>query len=163
MQYRFSGAERRCPLKCSLIVTHRGRGAGNRRKWAGMQHWNIDDVKQALASNTKMAFVTAGMGGGTEPQGARDCRNLSGVEYLSRNCYHPFPDKGNAGLIRRLKFELKTMWMHLVINNEESEMYGDFGISKPSQSRQYTGYCGKGIRKSLPFRIHQRDFADVKP
>ncbi len=58
------------PIKVQLgsILTE-GRGAGNRPevgKEAALE--NIEDVKQALANNTKMAFVTAGMGVAPAPE-----------------------------------------------------------------------------------------------
>ena len=48
-----------------------GRGAGNKPETgrdAAIE--NIEDVKKILGSNTKMVFITAGMGGGTGTGGA---------------------------------------------------------------------------------------------
>ncbi|PIF02438.1 MAG: cell division protein FtsZ, partial [Draconibacterium sp.] len=48
-----------------------GRGAGNKpEKGREAALENIEDVKKALKQNTKMVFVTAGMGGGTGTGGA---------------------------------------------------------------------------------------------
>ena len=45
-----------------------GRGAGNKPaigREAAIE--NLDDIKEILSKNTKMVFITAGMGGGTGP------------------------------------------------------------------------------------------------
>jgi cell division protein FtsZ len=60
------------PIKVQLgSALTEGRGAGNRPevgKQAALE--NIEDVKSALSNNTKMVFITAGMGGGTGTGGA---------------------------------------------------------------------------------------------
>jgi cell division protein FtsZ len=60
------------PVKIQLGVTlTEGRGAGNlpeRGEEAAIE--NYDDIKKVLAENTKMLFITAGMGGGTGTGGA---------------------------------------------------------------------------------------------
>jgi len=60
------------PVKIQLGVTlTEGRGAGNlpeRGEEAAIE--NYDDIKKVLEENTKMLFITAGMGGGTGTGGA---------------------------------------------------------------------------------------------
>src|SRR5660397_172053 len=63
-----SPIQNRVQLGASLTE---GRGAGNKPevgKQAALE--NIEDVKRALSENTKMVFITAGMGGGTGTGGA---------------------------------------------------------------------------------------------
>ncbi len=160
------------PIKVQLgsLLTE-GRGAGNRPEVgrdAALE--NIDDVKQALANNTKMAFVTAGMGGGTGTGGApviaETCQALG---YLTVGIVTiPFRNEGKRRInqaiegITELKNHVDAL---LVINNERiREMYGDFGISEAfSKADNILAIAAKGIAEiiTVPGYINV-DFADVE-
>lgn len=148
-----------------------GRGAGNKPevgKQAAME--NIEDVKSALSENTKMVFITAGMGGGTgtgaAPVIAQCCKEQG---YLTVAIVTiPFRNEGR----RRIKQayegikELATFVDSLlVINNERiREMYGDFGISEAfAKADNVLSTAAKGIAEiiTVPGYINV-DFADVE-
>jgi cell division protein FtsZ len=147
-----------------------GRGAGNKPqvgKESALE--NIEDVKTALSENTKMVFITAGMGGGTgtgaAPVIAQACKEAGfltvGIVTI------PFRNEGR----RRIKqaaegiAELeKYVDSLLVINNERiREMYGDFGISEAfAKADNVLATAAKGIAEiiTVPGYINV-DFADV--
>jgi len=148
-----------------------GRGAGNRPevgKQAALE--NIEDVKQALSTNTKMVFVTAGMGGGTGTGGApviaEACSTLGfltvGIVTI------PFRNEGKRRIKQAIEgiAELENyVDALLVINNERiREMYGDFGISEAfSKADNVLATAAKGIAEiiTVPGYINV-DFADVE-
>ncbi|HZH72965.1 MAG TPA: cell division protein FtsZ [Mariniphaga sp.] len=148
-----------------------GRGAGNRPevgKQAALE--NIEDVKQVLSKNTKMVFVTAGMGGGTGTGGAPVIAEACSSEgYLTVGIVTiPFRNEGK----RRIKQAIEGIALlenHvdalLVINNERiREMYGDFGISEAfSKADNVLATAAKGIAEiiTVPGYINV-DFADVE-
>jgi cell division protein FtsZ len=148
-----------------------GRGAGNKPeigREAAIE--NIDDVKKVLAENTKMVFITAGMGGGTGTGGApviaEAARELGiltvGIVTI------PFRNEGR----RRIKQAIDgiaAMEKHvdslLVINNERiREMYGDSTISEAfAKADNVLTIAAKGIAEiiTVPGYINV-DFADVQ-
>ncbi len=148
-----------------------GRGAGNKPQIgekAALE--NIEDVKAALSENTKMVFITAGMGGGTGTGGApiiaKACKEAG---YLTVGIVTiPFRNEGR----RRVKqaaegiAELeKYVDSLLIINNERiREMYGDFAISKAfAMADNILATAAKGIAEiiTVPGYINV-DFADVE-
>ena len=160
------------PIKIQLGSSlTEGRGAGNKPeigREAAIE--NIDDVKMTLQSNTKMVFITAGMGGGTgtgaAPVIAEACKELNiltvGIVTL------PFRNEGR----RRIKQAIDgiaEMENHvdslLVINNERiREMYGDFKISEAfAKADNVLTTAAKGIAEiiTVPGYINV-DFADVE-
>ncbi|WP_167615557.1 cell division protein FtsZ [Maribellus sediminis] len=148
-----------------------GRGAGNKPevgKRAAEE--NIDDVKKALGENTKMVFITAGMGGGTGTGGApviaQTCREK---DYLTVAIVTiPFRNEGRRRVkqaiegIKELEQYVDSL---LVINNERiREMYGDFGISEAfSRADNILATAARGIAEiiTVPGYINV-DFADVE-
>jgi cell division protein FtsZ len=160
------------PLKVQLGSSlTEGRGAGNRPevgKQAALE--NIDDVKKVLAGNTKMVFITAGMGGGTGTGGApviAEACSASG--YLTVGIVTiPFRNEGK----RRLKQAIDGITLlenHvdalLIINNERiREMYGDFGISEAfSKADNVLATAAKGIAEIITVAGYINvDFADVE-
>ena len=148
-----------------------GRGAGNKPETgreAAIE--NIEDVKKVLSNNTKMVFITAGMGGGTGTggapviaQAARDLGILTvGIVTI------PFRNEGR----RRIKQAVEgiaAMEAHvdslLVINNERiREMYGDSKISDAfAKADNILTTAAKGIAEiiTVPGYINV-DFADVE-
>lgn len=160
------------PLKVQLGSSlTEGRGAGNKPEIgrdAAIE--NIDDVKKMLAENTKMVFITAGMGGGTGTGGApviaEAARELGiltvGIVTL------PFRNEGR----RRIKQAIDgiaLMEKHvdslLVINNERiREMYGDSTISEAfSKADNVLTIAAKGIAEIITVAGYINvDFADVQ-
>lgn len=148
-----------------------GRGAGNKPevgKEAALE--NIDDVKSTLSENTKMVFVTAGMGGGTgtgaAPVIAKTCKDLG---YLTVAIVTiPFRNEGRRRIrqayegIQELASFVDSL---LVVNNERiREMFGDFGISEAfSKADNILATAAKGIAEiiTVPGYINV-DFADVE-
>ena len=148
-----------------------GRGAGNKPETgreAAIE--NIEDVKKILQNNTKMVFITAGMGGGTGTGGApviaQAARELGlltvGIVTI------PFRNEGR----RRIKQAVEgiaAMESHvdslLVINNERiREMYGDSKISDAfAKADNILTTAAKGIAEiiTVPGYINV-DFADVE-
>jgi cell division protein FtsZ len=148
-----------------------GRGAGNKPevgKEAAIE--NIEDVKNALSNNTKMVFVTAGMGGGTgtgaAPVIAKACKEAG---YLTVGIVTiPFRNEGRRRIkqaadgIADLEGFVDSL---LIINNERiRDMYGDFGISEAfSRADNVLTTAAKGIAEiiTVPGYINV-DFADVE-
>jgi len=148
-----------------------GRGAGNKPevgREAAVE--NIKDVMQALSENTKMVFITAGMGGGTgtgaAPVIAKACRDAG---YLTVAIVTiPFRNEGRRRIkqaadgIAELEGYVDSL---LVINNERiREMYGDFPISEAfSRADNVLATAAKGIAEiiTVPGYINV-DFADVE-
>jgi len=148
-----------------------GRGAGNKPETgreAAIE--NIEDVKKILSNNTKMVFITAGMGGGTGTGGApviaQAARELGiltvGIVTI------PFRNEGR----RRIKQAIEgiaAMEVHvdslLIINNERiREMYGDSKISDAfAKADNILTTAAKGIAEiiTVPGYINV-DFADVE-
>ena len=148
-----------------------GRGAGNKpEKGREAALENIEDVKQALGEQTKMVFITAGMGGGTGTGGApviaEACKELGfltvGIVTI------PFRNEGRRRIkqaiegIEQLEGFVDSL---LVINNERiREMFGDFGISEAfSRADNILATAAKGIAEiiTVPGYINV-DFADVE-
>ncbi|MBK5202614.1 MAG: cell division protein FtsZ [Prolixibacteraceae bacterium] len=148
-----------------------GRGAGNKPevgKKAALE--NIEDVKKAIDPNTKMVFITAGMGGGTgtgaAPIIAEACKEMNiltvGIVTI------PFRNEGRKR-IRQAIQGIHEMEGHvdslLIINNERiREMYGDFKISQAfAMADNILTTAAKGIAEiiTVPGYINV-DFADVE-
>jgi cell division protein FtsZ len=163
-----SQVQTRVQLGASLTE---GRGAGNKPevgKEAAIE--NIEDVKKALAENTKMVFITAGMGGGTgtgaAPVIAKACKEEG---YLTVGIVTiPFRNEGRRRIkqaaegIAELEEYVDSL---LVINNERiRDMYGDFGISEAfSKADNVLATAARGIAEiiTVPGYINV-DFADVE-
>ncbi|MFW5831118.1 MAG: cell division protein FtsZ [Prolixibacteraceae bacterium] len=148
-----------------------GRGAGNKPevgRQAALE--NIDDVKKTLSANTKMVFITAGMGGGTGTGGAPViAETCSELGYLTVGIVTiPFRNEGKRRINQAIE-GIKELEGHvdalLVINNERiREMYGDFGISQAfEKADNVLATAAKGIAEiiTVPGYINV-DFADVE-
>ena len=148
-----------------------GRGAGNKPE-TGRQAAieNIEDVKRALGANTKMVFITAGMGGGTGTGGApiiaETCKEAG---YLTVGIVTiPFRSEGRRRIkqaiegIEELENYVDAL---LVVNNERiREIFGDFGISEAfSKADNILATAAKGIAEivTIPGYINV-DFADIE-
>lgn len=148
-----------------------GRGAGNKPEvGASAAMENIEDVKEALSRNTKMVFVTAGMGGGTGTGGAPIiAKACSEAGYLTVGIVTiPFRNEGRRRIkqaaegIAELKKYVDSL---LVVNNERiREMFGDCGISEAfAKADNVLATAAKGIAEiiTVPGYINV-DFADVE-
>lgn len=159
-----------CKIQLGSSLTE-GRGAGNKPETgreAAIE--NIEDVKKVLQNNTKMVFITAGMGGGTGTGGAPVIASAAkelGILTVGIVTI-PFRNEGR----RRIKQAVEgiaSMESHvdslLVINNERiREMYGDSKISDAfAKADNILTTAAKGIAEiiTVPGYINV-DFADVE-
>ncbi len=147
-----------------------GRGAGNKPeigKQAAIE--NLDDVIEALSGNTKMVFITAGMGGGTgtgaTPVIARAAREMGLLTVAIVTI--PFRFEGKVRInqaidgINELRSHVDSL---LVINNEKlREVYGDLKISEAfARADDVLTGAAKGIAEIITVHGHVNvDFADV--
>jgi cell division protein FtsZ len=160
------------PIKIQLGETlTQGRGAGNKPeqgRQAAIE--SLDKISEALSHNTKMVFITAGMGGGTgtgaAPVIAEEARDLGiltvGIVTL------PFRFEGKRRMNQAIE-GLNKMREHvdtlLVINNEKlREMHGDLPLSAAfSKADNVLAVAAKGIAEIIT--VHGSvnvDFADVQ-
>jgi cell division protein FtsZ len=126
------------PVKVQLgSALTEGRGAGNKPAIGrDSANENIEEIEAIFSGNTKMVFITAGMGGGTGTgaapviaEVARTNKILTiGIVTL------PFRNEGKLRIqqaiegIRQMEGHVDSL---LIINNEKiREIYGDFPISK---------------------------------
>ncbi len=147
-----------------------GLGAGSqpeRGREAALE--NIDDVMSALSGNTKMVFITAGMGGGTgtgaTPVIANACREAG---YLTIAVVTiPFKSELSQRIriavegINDLRDKVDAL---IVINNERlREIYGDEGVSAAfARADDVLANAVKGIAEIITCTGYINvDFADV--
>jgi cell division protein FtsZ len=148
-----------------------GRGAGNKPekgKQAAIE--NLTDIENVLRDNTRMVFITAGMGGGTGTgaapiiaKAARDIGVLTvGIVTI------PFKFEGKLRINQALdgiaEIE-KNVDSLLVINNEKlREMYGDLKLSNAfSKADDVLSTAAKGIAEIITVHGYINvDFADVE-
>jgi cell division protein FtsZ len=159
------------PIKVQLGSTlTEGRGAGNKPEQgreAAIE--TIEEVKELLSNNTKMVFITAGMGGGTgtgaAPVIAKAARELDiltvGIVTI------PFRFEGSRRInqalegISQLKEHVDSL---LVINNEKlREIYGDLKLTEAfSKADNVLTTAAKGIAEIITVHGYINvDFADV--
>lgn len=151
-------------------VTTEGLGAGSQpERGRASAIENIDDVMNALSGNTKMVFITAGMGGGTgtgaAPVIAQACREAG---YLTVAVVTiPFRSELNQRIklaisgINDLKNKVDSI---IVINNERlREIYGDEGVSAAfARADDVLANAVKGIAEIITCAGYINvDFADV--
>jgi cell division protein FtsZ len=160
------------PVKIQLGASlTEGRGAGNKPE-VGRQAAieSIDNLVEMLSVNTKMIFITAGMGGGTgtgaAPVIARAAKELGiltvGIVTI------PFKNEGPRRVNQALEgiAELeKHVDSLLVINNEKiRQIYGDLRLSEAfSKADDVLTVAAKGIAEIIT--VHgfiNVDFADVQ-
>jgi cell division protein FtsZ len=160
------------PIKIHLGQTlTEGLGAGNRpEKGREAAIENLEDVQKVLKNNTKMVFITAGMGGGTGTgaapviaKAAKDLKILTvGIVTI------PFRFEGQRRIdqaingVREISKHVDSL---LVINNERlREIYGDLGISQAfSKADNVLTVAAKGIAEIITKKGHVNvDFADVQ-
>lgn len=148
-----------------------GRGAGSKPE-VGREaaEENIKDVMDALSGNTKMVFVTTGMGGGTGtgaiPVIAKACKDAGLLTIAVVTI--PFKSEGKIRIryaidgITELKDHVDSL---LVINNEKlREIYGDQGVSAAfAKADDILATAVKGIAEIITVAGYINvDFADVE-
>ena len=160
------------PLKVQIgEALTEGRGAGSNPdigKRAAIE--NIDDVLEALSGNTKMVFLTTGMGGGTgtgaAPIIAKACRE-AGILTIAVVTI-PFKSEGKIRIkqaidgVTDLKDHVDSL---LVINNEKlREIYGNQPVSTAfSKADDILTTAVKGIAEIITVTGYINvDFADVE-
>ena len=148
-----------------------GRGAGNKpERGAQSAIENLDDVNEVLQDNTKMVFITAGMGGGTGTGAApviAKAAKEQGILTVGIVTI-PFRFEGRQRLnqaiegINNLKENVDSL---LVINNEKlSEIYGDLKLSTAfAKADDVLATAAKGIAEIITLHGYINvDFEDVK-
>ena len=150
--------------------TTEGLGAGSQpERGRASAIENIEDVMNALSGNTKMVFITAGMGGGTgtgaTPVIAQACRDAG---YLTVAVVTiPFRSELNQRIrlaisgINELKDKVDSL---IVINNERlRQIYGDEGVSAAfARADDVLANAVKGIAEIITCTGYINvDFADV--
>jgi cell division protein FtsZ len=148
-----------------------GRGAGSKPevgRQAALE--NINEVMAALSGNTKMVFLTTGMGGGTGtgaiPVMAKACKDAGLLTIAVVTI--PFKSEGKIRIryaidgISELKDLVDSL---LVINNEKlREIYGDQGVSTAfAKADDILTTAVKGIAEIITVAGYINvDFADVE-
>ena len=160
------------PVKVQLgSALTEGRGAGN-KPTIGREsaNENIEEIEAIFTGNTKMVFITAGMGGGTGTgaapviaEVARTNKILTiGIVTL------PFRNEGKLRIqqaiegIRQMEGHVDSL---LIINNERiREIYGDFPISKAfAKADDVLATAARGIADIITSTgFINVDFEDVK-
>jgi cell division protein FtsZ len=148
-----------------------GRGAGSKPeigRQAALE--NINDVMECLSGNTKMVFITTGMGGGTgtgaTPVIAKACKDAG---YLTIAVVTiPFKSEGKVRIrqaidgVTELKDSVDSL---LVINNEKlREIYGNQPVSTAfAKADDILTTAVKGIAEIITVTGYINvDFADVE-
>lgn len=160
------------PIRVQLGETlTAGRGAGNRpEKGRQSAIESLEEINTILSDNTKMVFITAGMGGGTgtgaAPIIAKAARELGiltvGIVTI------PFRFEGFTRInqaIEGIAEMEKYVDSLLIINNERlREMYGDLGVSISfSKADDVLAIAAKGIAEIITVHGYINvDFADVE-
>ncbi len=148
-----------------------GRGAGNKPdigREAALE--DLDKIKEVLSKNTKMVFITAGMGGGTgtgaAPVIAKAAKELGILTVAIVTI--PFRFEGQQRIrqaIEGINEIEKYVDSLLVINNEKlREIYGDLKLSHAfEKADDVLAKAAKGIAEiiTVPGYINV-DFADVE-
>jgi cell division protein FtsZ len=148
-----------------------GRGAGSKPevgRQAALE--NIDDVMDALSGNTKMVFITTGMGGGTgtgaTPVIAKACKDAGLLTIAVVTI--PFKSEGKVRIrqaiegVTDLKDNVDSL---LVINNEKlREIYGNQPVSTAfAKADDILATAVKGIAEIITVTGYINvDFADVE-
>ncbi|KAA6347478.1 Cell division protein FtsZ [termite gut metagenome] len=157
-------------LQLGRTVTE-GLGAGNRPERAReAAEESLDEIRQSLDDGTKMAFITAGMGGGTgtgsAPVIARIAKEMDiltvGIVTI------PFIFEGEPKIIQALD-GVERIACHvdalLVINNERlREIYSNLTVTNAFKKADETlSIAAKSIAEIITMRgTVNLDFADVK-
>ncbi|MBQ3805227.1 MAG: cell division protein FtsZ [Prevotella sp.] len=159
------------PVPVHLQLGHEGLGAGNKPERAReAAEESIEDVRRMLDDGTRMAFVTAGMGGGTgtgaAPVIARESKNMDiltvGIVTI------PFRFEGTNKINQALdgvEEMAKNVDALLVVNNERlRNIYGDLSVIQAFAKADNTlSVAAKSISEIITVHgLINLDFNDVK-
>jgi len=147
-----------------------GLGAGNKPE-VGRDATieSIEEIKQILSNNTKMLFITAGMGGGTGTGGAPEiARVAKELGILTVGIITtPFKFEGKRRMNQAQKgveeFRKSVDTLVVISNDRLREMYGDLKISDAfSKADDVLTTAAKGIAEiiTIPGYVNV-DFQDV--
>ena len=148
-----------------------GKGAGSKAdigREAAME--SIEGIREILASNTSMVFITAGMGGGTGTGAAPVIANAAKemgiltVAIVTIPFRFEGPERINQAIegINNLKDHVDSL---LVINNEKlREIYGNLKVSNAfEKADDVLAIAAKGIAEIITVHGYINvDFADVQ-
>jgi len=148
-----------------------GRGAGNKPdigRQAALE--NIEEIKEVLSKNTRMVFITAGMGGGTgtgaAPVIAKAAKELGILTVAIVTIPSRFEGQQRIKqAIQGINEIEEYVDSLLVINNEKlREIYGDLKLSRAfSQADDVLARAAKGIAEIITVHGYINvDFADVE-
>ena len=159
------------PVPVKLQIGAEGLGAGNKPEVArAAAEESLEDIRNMLNDGTRMAFITAGMGGGTgtgaAPVIARESKNMDiltvGIVTI------PFRFEGNKKIDQALD-GLEEMSKHvdalLVINNERLRaIYPDLSfLDAFGKADDTLSVAAKSIAEIITLHgIINLDFKDVK-
>ena len=159
------------PIPVKLLLGTEGLGAGNKpEKARAAAEESVDDVRKLLNDGTKMAFITAGMGGGTgtgaAPVIARESKEMGiltvGIVTI------PFRFEGPKKIVQALD-GVEEMSKHvdalLVINNERlRQIYPDLTVLDAFAKADDTlSVAAKSIAEIITVHgLINLDFNDVK-
>jgi len=159
------------PVPVHLQLGNEGLGAGNKpEKGKKAAEESVEEIKEMLTDGTKMAFITAGMGGGTgtgaAPVVARISKELDiltvGIVTI------PFKFEGKQKIDKALD-GVEEMAKHvdalLVINNERlRDIYSDFSVEGAFGKADDTlSVAAKSIAEIITTHgLINLDFNDVK-
>lgn len=159
------------PVPVHLQLGHEGLGAGNRPQYAkDRAEESIEDIRRMLNDGTRMAFVTAGMGGGTGTgAGPVIARESKAMDILTVGIVTiPFKFEGKKKINQALdgvEEMAKNVDALLVINNERlRQIYGELSVEEAFAKADDTlSVAAKSIAEIIT--VHGRmnlDFNDVK-
>jgi len=159
------------PVPVKLQLGHEGLGAGNRpAKAKAAAEESIEDIKRMLSDGTRMAFITAGMGGGTGTGAAPVIAQVSkemGILTVGIVTI-PFRFEGNKKIDQALD-GVEEMSKHvdalLVINNERlRSIYPDLSFMAAFGKADDTlSIAAKSIAEIITVHgVMNLDFNDVK-
>ncbi len=159
-----------CKIQLGSTLTE-GRGAGSQPevgKNAAIE--NIEDIKEVLGNNTKMVFVTAGMGGGTGTGAAPVIAGAAKEMGILTVAIVTIPF-GLEGRKRRMQAEQgleelkKNVDTLLIINNDKlREIYGNLKMTDAfGHADDVLSTAAKGIADIITTTLHiNTDFADIQ-
>ncbi|MEA3445041.1 MAG: cell division protein FtsZ [Bacteroidota bacterium] len=157
-------------IQLGLNLTE-GRGAGNKPE-QGKQSAieNLTDIEEMLSKNTKMAFITAGMGGGTgtgaAPVIAKTAREMGILTIGIVTIPFRFEGQRRVNQAKEGILEINEyVDSLLVISNEKlREIHGDLKISDAfSKADDVLTIAAKGIAEIITVHGYVNvDFADVE-
>lgn len=160
------------PVKIQLGVTlTEGRGAGNQPEMGEESaRENYEDIKKVLQDNTKMLFITAGMGGGTgtgaAPVIAKLARELDILTIAVVTVPSPAEGKKRyAQAMEGIKKLSESVDSMLVISNQRlHNIYGDLPARKAfKMADNIVTTAVKGVAEIITVHGNVNiDYADVK-